>query len=167
MNQNVHQISFTHSLTIEESPEKVFNFFRHLDRHYLNLNKGHKKFKITNTDELREGAWIECEETAGGQDVRHKYQVVKFEANHALELVSEKSRVTIGKLLNMTVKTIVEFEIQAIAPGTSKISSRIILKFKNQLEKFFAAMIGTERIWQAHTEEELANGARIIRSATI
>lgn len=152
-------ISLTCSMQLEnESADKIFYFFKHLDRYYLDISQAHKKFKVL--DGLKQGALIEVEETAGGQYVRHKYRVVKVVENRFIRLVSDPSIVEIwGGFLKVPVKTTVEFEIK---PNT--ICSRLTLEFRSGLLHSIAKWMGVREIWGGHIKEEMEGAAEVIRS---
>jgi hypothetical protein len=154
-------ITLTCSMKIEdETPAKIFYFFQHLDKYYLNISKGHRKFKLLNADSLRQGVFIENEETAGGQYVKHRYRVVEFVKDRHIRLVSDPSMVTLWRgLLTVPVTTTVEFEID-----TNMISSKLTLKFRSRVAHSVADRMGTREIWGTHVKEEMENAAKIIRS---
>jgi hypothetical protein len=148
----------------DQSPAKIYYFLKHLDRYYLNLSKGHKKFYVTNASHLGIGATIEVEETAGNQHVKHNYQAVKAIKNKYIMLVSDPTTVNVLGFLNFRLKTSVEFKIQQSGIGNTILSTRLILEFNNKVEKLLANLIKTQEIWENHLKEELENGLKIIAS---
>jgi hypothetical protein len=146
--------------------ENIANFFVHLDKHYLDLSKDHKKFVLLNSDVLKQEIYIENEEESGGQYLKHYYYVEKFEVNQEKEilklvLISKKSKVN-TMFLNMDVKVMLLMDASKIALNTYKIESVLAIEFKNGFDLFLANLVNTKGIWAKHFQEELENGRNII-----
>ncbi len=157
-------IKLSHTIIVDKTAEKVFNFLSDIDKYYLWLSKGHKKFDLVNADLLKKGIFIKNEETAGRQYIKHRYQVVEIIKNHYLKLVSDPSIVTVLAVFKLPVKVTVEFEIEPLKVGKARVASHLTVEFKNKITEFFAKIISTEKIWQAHLVEEVENGATLIKT---
>ncbi len=157
-------IQISYVVTTDETAEKVFNFFCSLDKHYLKLSKGHKKFELINADLLAKGVFVANEEMVSGQYIKHKYQVVDIIKNRYIKLVSDQSVVTILKIFKFLLKVTVEFEIEPFKDGKTNVSSHLTLEFRNKTHEFFALMMNIRHIWKNHLKEEMENGLKIIES---
>lgn len=157
-------IQISYVVTTDETAEKVFNFFCSLDKHYLKLSKGHKKFELINADLLAKGVFVANEEMVSGQYIKHKYQVVDIIKNRYIKLVSDQSVVTILKIFKVPLKVTVEFRIETFEDKKTTMFSYLTLEFKNKISEIFAHMLRTKQIWQSHFKEEVDNGLKIIES---
>lgn len=157
-------ITISYVITADETVEKVFNFFRTIDKWYLSLSRGHRKFQLTNGKSLAKGVCISNEETVSGQCVTHAYRVTDIVENRYIKLVSTQSTATVLKIFRLPLTVIVEFEMETIQNGMVKVSSHLTLEFKNKISELFAYMLNTKQVWEAHLKEEMENGLRIIKS---
>src|SRR3989338_8758810 len=148
-------IKLSYTIITNETVEKISKFFSNIDKYYLQLSKGHKKFELVNENSLIKGASIQNEETAGGQYLKHRYEVVKVIENRFIKLISDPSTVIMWGILKLPVKVTVEFEMQSMVDKKTKVFSCLTLEFKNKVGEFLAKIVDTEGIWQAHLKEEM------------
>ncbi|KAF0134799.1 MAG: hypothetical protein FD145_367 [Candidatus Saganbacteria bacterium] len=148
----------------KQPADKIFYFFSHLDKYYLELSPGHKKFQILDAQVLAKGVHIAVEENAGGQYVIHKYEVTEFILNKQIRLMSSPSIVKVGPF-NIEVLTIVEFNITSdIDKEVTLVSSTLTLEFKSIASYYFAKLFRVKDVWESHLKEEMSNGMKIVES---
>lgn len=145
------------------------NFLENLAERYLDLSIGHRKFEVNTQDKkLKKGVEIENEETAKGQYVKHKYKVERIDKEKGeFSMFSKHSKVT-GKFLCFPYKkefgTTVDFNVLENGNETD-VNSKLTLHFKSKVDVFMAKLLGTDKIWRNHFEEELTNASKIINKA--
>jgi len=140
---SVHEIKLFSFASTKKSVEAVFAFFSHIDKYYLQLSGGHKRFLLVNADALTEGVSIEDEETAGGQHLKHTYRVVTVKENRYIKLVSDPSIVRIFRFFRLPVKVTVEFEFKDVRQGRTEAFSCLTLEFRNKATGLLARVMGT------------------------
>ncbi len=162
-NELKNAIFLEHAIETDESPEKLFFLLSHLDKYYLKLHKGHRKFEVRDNQQFGVGAMIDDGEEVGGQYVTHVYRIEEVVANRYIKIVSKRSIVK-TKGFEFPTTVIVEFKIDKTAKGKVLLYSSIAIGFDNAFMKLVAKLFGTEGIWQEHLEEELSGGKEVIKS---
>ncbi|WP_138995197.1 SRPBCC family protein [Larkinella sp. C7] len=159
-----HSILLTHSVLVEAPAMSVFHLLLNLDRCYLDLSTGHRKFDILNGGPLKVNSTILCEEVAGNQEVFHTYVVEQLIENQLLYYVSKPSISYVNGQRKRPIKstTYVQFELDAIAATQTRVRATIVIQFSSGVTKFLAQLTGTRKLWQAHVREETDNLKKVV-----
>ncbi|WP_460671374.1 hypothetical protein [Larkinella ripae] len=140
-----------------------------MDHYYRQLAVGHQTFEITNGSRLEEGSSIHCEETAGNQQVIHRYKVERLVSNQSLYYVSKPSVSYINGNKHRPFKsnTHVQYTLAAVSANQTALTTTVIIQFPSSFAKLLAILSGTRKLWQAHVVEETTGLKRVIESLVV
>jgi len=155
------------SVTVQKSAATVFKFIvNDLSTHYSDIAKGHKIFKVVGSDEITEGASIECEEKVKNVEVHHRYEVKNVIPNKHIHyctlLPSNPTRAYIqamGKTIEGESSTYVFFDLEEMAPAETQLTLSIVIQMPSFFFKLTGILTGQEKLWGDHLSEEL-NGLK-------
>lgn len=72
-------------ILIKTTPEKIFEFFEHMDENYLDWHPDHKKFRWETSRGLREGVIFYFEERIGGKLMKKTVRISRIIPNAYIE----------------------------------------------------------------------------------
>jgi hypothetical protein len=155
------------SVTVQKSAATVFKFIvNDLPAHYSDIAKGHKKFEVVGSDEITEGASIECQEMARNVEVHHRYEVKKVIPNKHIHFCtlfsSNPTRAYIqsmGKTIEGKSATYVYYDLEEMAPEETQLTLSIVIQMPNLFFKLTGILTGQKKLWGNHLSEEL-NGLK-------
>lgn len=101
-------ITIKDTVEIKATPEKIFNWFKNLDKHFTKWHPNHKKF-VKVTGNLNEGDVIYFEECVDGRMFRIKCKITKIEKEEwGWRAIFKSTHWLGGKLLNTRIILLVE-----------------------------------------------------------
>jgi hypothetical protein len=167
----------SYSVEVGLPVEKVFDFITYEKKNVWNeIAEAHKgqKYEIINSDGLKPGAELICEEYEGGEGTSHHYIVKEVIENRLIYYASEPSRVYMedssGKMKEVaTCNCHVYFDFEELRTDKTRLTQTLVIQMPNFIFKFITDIIGAEkdgeREWDKHLKEELTGLVRLMLEA--
>jgi hypothetical protein len=147
------------AVNVHKPAEIVFNFIvKELHKCYPKLAPGHKKFQLIGADEITEGITIDCQESAGNQEVHHQYKVSQVLPNKLVSYASRPSQAFIktpGRVIEGKSNTFVYYDLEETSSGETQLGLTIVLQMPGFFDKFLSSVTGTGKLWNDHLKQEL------------
>lgn len=158
----------TGRVRIEKPVEFVFDYIIYkLKDNYNAIAEGHIKYEMINSEFLREGTEIDCQEKAANQTAHHLYKVDKIIENECISYSSIPSKIFIElpwQTIETFSNTYCRYDFEKINSDTTLLQLIIAIQFKSRFEKIYSTLFGGIAPWKKHQKEELEKLKEIIEN---